>query len=429
MKAMKRGLRRGIAVALATSVVGLLPMAQSASAADPTVVKMAHTPASVLGILINTVIDEGLDTKNDFKIEAVPVAAAPAILAGMVGGTIDLTGATIDNFIAWQMTTPMTVWRENLSAPFWEIIVRKEFADQNGIKAGSDYKAVMTALAKSNVGVVAKAGASEFMWLQLAQGAGITYSGAIVPGLATAPTIQAALVAKTVDAVITYEPFATLMVQSGYAMSPFSIREGAKGLPDVVRAPGLSLGGPSSWFNANKALTKKIDKAFDEAAVWLKAPKNFAKAVARLQKYAGVDNATAIALLKVNLNYFSSTGSMNLEAWNRVGQWYKDTNQAVTKGVLLQARDFVYNLSAKEIVPVKKGASISIKNLATTLGLFPKSDSKVTATSFTTKICVVTGSNIVTKAAGTCEIGIQVVDKGAKNFQNRSSKAAITVKK
>jgi len=176
-------------------------------------------------------------------------------------------------------------------------------------------------------------------------------------------------------------------------------------------------------------LAKKIDKAFDEAAIWLKTPKNFAKAVARLQKYAGIDNATAIALLKVNLNYFSSTGSMNLEAWNRVGQWYKDTNQAITKGALLQARDFVYNLSAKEITPVKKGASISVKNLATTLGLFPKSDSKVTATSFTTKICVVTGSNIVTKAAGTCEIGIQVVDKGAKNFQNRSSKAAITVKK
>lgn len=429
MKAIKRGLRRGIAVALATGVVGLLPMAQSASAADPTVVKMAHTPASVLGILINTVIDEGLDTKNDFKIEAVPVAAAPAILAGMVGGTIDLTGATIDNFISWQMTTPMTVWRENISAPFWEIIVRKEFADQNGIKAGSDYKAVMTALAKSNVGVVAKAGASEFMWLQLAGGAGINYTGAIVPGLATAPTIQAALVAKTVDAVIAYEPFATLMVQSGYAMSPFSIREGAKGLPDVVRAPGLSLGGPSSWFNANKALARKIDKAFDEAAIWLKTPKNFAKAVERLQKYAGIDNATAIALLKVNLNYFSSTGSMNLEAWNRVGQWYKDTNQAVTKGQLLQARDFVYNLSAKEIAPVKKGASISIKNLATTLGLFPKSDSKVTATSFTTKICRVTGGNVVTRAAGTCEVGIQVVDKGAKNFQNRSSKAAITVKK
>jgi ABC-type nitrate/sulfonate/bicarbonate transport system substrate-binding protein len=429
MRAIKKGFRRGIAVALAASAVGVLPAAHSVQAADPTVVKIAHTPASVLGILINTVIDEGLDTKNNFKVEAVPVAAAPAILAGMVGGTIELTGATIDNFIAWHMTTPMTVWRENISAPFWEIIVRKEFAEQNGIKAGSDYKAVMTALAKSNVGVVAKAGASEFMWLQLAGGAGINYSGTIVPGLATAPTIQAALIAKTVDAVITYEPFATLMVQSGYAVSPFSIRDGAKGLPDVVRAPGLSLGGPSSWFNANRAVAVNIDKAFDEAATWLKTPKNFAKAVARLQKYAGVDNTTAIALLKVNLNYFSSTGSMNLEAWNRVGQWYKDTNQPITKGTLLQAKDFAFNLSAKEIKPVKKGASINVTELATSLKLYPRSNSKVTATSFTKKICVVSGASIVTKAAGVCEVGIQVVDKGSKNFQNRSSKAAITVKK
>lgn len=429
MKKNRKGFRRCLAAAVAIGAIGLLPLSGPASAADPVVVKFAHTPASVLGILLNTVIDEGLDTKNGFKVEAVPVAAAPAILAGFVGGSINLSGATIDNFISWQMSTPMTVWRENISAPFWEIIVRKEFADQNGIKSGSDYKTVMAALAKSNVGVVSKAGASEFMWLQLAGGAGITYTGTIVPGLATAPTIQAALTAKTVDAVIAYEPFATLMVQNGLAMSPFSIREGAKGLPDVVRAPGLSLGGPSSWFNENKDLAVKIDKAFDEAATWLRTPKNFAKAVERLQKYAGVDNATAIALLKVNLNYFSANGNMNLAAWDRVGQWYKDTNQAVVKGTLLQAKDFVYNLSAKDIPPVKKGKSLEVRDLATALKLYPKSTSKVTATSFTKKICVITGTQVVTKAAGICEVGIQVVDKGAVKYANRSSKTAIKVKK
>jgi hypothetical protein len=33
------------------------------------------------------------------------------------------------------------------------------------------------------------------------------------------------------------------------------------------------------------------------------------------------------------------------------------------------------------------------------------------------------------KKDGVCEVGIQVVDKGAKNFQNRSAKTTITVKK
>jgi hypothetical protein len=221
------------------------------------------------------------------------------------------------------------------------------------------------------------------------------------------------------------------MVQAGYAVSPFSIRDGAKGLPDVTRAPGLSLGGPSDWFNkpGNIDLAKKADKAFDEAVAWMKAPKNFAKAVSLLQSKSGLDNATSIAALKQNLNYFSSNGNMNLAAWDRVGQWYKDTNQAVVKGTLLQAKDFVYNLSAREIKPVKKGATIDLKTLATQLLLYPKADSKITGTSLSTKICTVSGGTLTMKKDGTCEIGVQVVDKGAKNFQNRSAKTTIVVKK
>ncbi len=431
MKSYKKNLRRGLAVALVAGAVGVVPMANSAQAADPVTINIAHTKTSVTGILLNAVMEQGFDVKNGIKFNPIEVAAAPQILAGFVSGTLDLTSATIDNFITWQMSKPMTVWREQVSAPFWEIIVRKDFADSKGLKVGTDYKTVMTALAASNVGVVSKNGASEYMWLQLVGGAGISYSGTVVPGLVSAATIQAAFAAKSVDAVIAYEPFATLMVQAGYAVSPFSIRDGAKGLPDVTRAPGLSLGGPSDWFNkpGNIDLAKKADKAFDEAVAWMKAPKNFAKAVSLLQSKSGLDNATSIAALKQNLNYFSSNGNMNLAAWDRVGQWYKDTNQAVVKGTLLQAKDFVYNLSAREIKPVKKGATIDLKTLATQLLLYPKADSKITGTSLSTKICTVSGGTLTMKKDGTCEIGVQVVDKGAKNFQNRSAKTTIVVKK
>lgn len=430
MKINRKGVQRRFALLLAIAGLGAVPFANSAHAADPVTVNIAHTKTSVTGIILNTVMEQGLDVKHGFKVNPIEVAAAPQILAGFVAGTLDLTSATIDNFIAWQMSKSMTVWREQVSAPFWEIIVRKEFADTNGLKKGSDYKTVMAALAKSNVGVVAKNGASEYMWLQLVGGAGISYSGTVVPGLLSAATIQAAFIAKSVDAVIAYEPFATLMVQNGSATSPFSIRDGAKGLPAVTRAPGLSLGGPSDWFNkpGNRELAKGIDKAFDEAIAWLKAPRNFAAGVALLQTKTGLDNPTSIAALKQNLNYFSSTGSMNLAAWDRVGKWYLDTNQAVVKGTLLQAKDFVFNLSARDIKPVKKGTTIELTNLAKTLLLYPKADSKITATSLTAKICTVSGTKLVTKKAGVCEVGVQVVDKTAKDFQNRSAKTTITVK-
>lgn len=430
MKPSRKGIHRGLAALVATTALGVVPFANHAQAADPVIVNIAHTKTSVGGLLTNVVMEFEFDVRNGFKLNPTEVAAAPQILAGFVSGSLDLTSATIDNYITWQMSKPMTVWREQMSSSFWEIVVRKDFADTNGLKVGSDYKAVMTALAKSNVGVVSKNGASEYMWLQLVAGAGINFSGTVVPGLVSAATIQAAFTAKSVDAVIAYEPFATMMVQNGSAISPFSIRDGAPGLPDVTRAPGLSLGGPSDWFNkpGNKELAVKIDKAYDEAVAYIKAPKNFPAVVALLQARTGLDNPTTIALLKQNINYFSSNGNMNLAAWDRVGQWYKDTNQAVVKGTLLQAKDFVVNLSARDIKPVKKGAKLSLRTLATQLLLFPKTDSKVTGTSLTTKICTVSGDVVTTKKDGICEVGIQVVDKGAKNFQNRSAKTTVTVK-
>ena len=428
MKFTRKGIRRGITAAVVAGAVGFAPVANSAHAADPVTINFAHTKASLTGILLNVVMDQGLDVKNGFKAVPTEVAAAPQILAGMVAGTIDLTSATIDNFITFQMTTPMTVFRQQMNVPFWELIVRKDFADANGLAKGTDYKTTMSKLAAAKVGVVSKSGASEFMWLQLAGGSGSTFTGTIVPGMVSAATIQAAFTAKSVDAVIAYEPFATMMVNNGMAISPFSIRDGATGMPDVARAPGFHVGGTSAWFYAHRELAKGVDKAYDEAIAWLKAPKNFAAAVALLQKNSGLDNATAIALLKQNLNYFSATGTEDLAAWDRVGQWYKDTNQAVVKGVLLGARDFVTDVSAKEIKPMKKGTTLSLKSLATELLLYPKSDSKLTGSSLSPKVCTITGGNVVMKKVGVCEVGVQVVDKGAKNFQNRSSKTNITVK-
>ena len=421
---------RRLAAATAATLVAGLPLASQAgaSSSSPVNVNIAHTKASVTGILVNAVMEQGFDTKNGIKLNPVEVAAAPAILAGFAGGSIDLTSATIDNFITWQMSMPMTAWREQISASFWEIIVRKEFADAN-IKKGATYKDVMTALAKSNVGVVAKGGASDFMWQQLVDGAGITWTGAAIPGAVSAATVQAQLTAKSVDAVIVYEPFATMMVQNGSAVSPFSIRDGAPGLPEVTRAPGLSLGGPTAWFQNNRTTAKNIDKAFDEGIAWLRAPKNFAKAVSLLQKYSGLDNATAITTLKQNLNYFSPNGNMNLAAWDRVGQWYKDKNIPVVKGQLLQAKDFVFNLSAREIKPMKVGQSMKLQTLATELLLYPKANSKISGSVQSKKNCTIKGDEVVMTKAGTCEVGVQVTDKGAKNFANRSAKTLITVKK
>lgn len=429
MKKTSKGLWGCIAASLAAiTIVG----APSAHADSTVTVNIASSKAGVTALMTNALIAKGFDVANGFSLNRVEVAAAPAILAGLVGGTIDVAPVTIDNSISFQKSVPVVAWREIMANPFWDFVIRKDYAEANGISATDTYASVMPKLAKANVGGPAKLGAAEFAWLQLAAGANVSWTGTFVPGVANLATATAQLTAKTIDVAMVFEPFGTQLVQQGLAVQPFSVRDGAAGLPDVIRAPGLTLVSTGTWFAKNKDLATKIDKAFDQAAAWLKDQKNFAASVRLLQDYnPTLDNATSVAIVKKSVNYFSSNGAINQEAWNRVGAWYKNTPYAdnvITKGSLFGAKDFVYDLSFRDIKPVKKGATLTALSLAKALNLSPNAKSVITLSSFTPTICAVVKSQIVAKASGVCEISVEVKNTAYKNLQSRSTRANITIK-
>jgi ABC-type nitrate/sulfonate/bicarbonate transport system substrate-binding protein len=429
MKKIKKGLWGCIAVSMAAATIVGAP---SAHADTPVTINIASSKAGVTALMTNALIQQGYDVANGFTLNRVEVAAANAILSGLAGGSIDIAPVTIDNAIAFQKQIPVVAWREIMANPFWDFVIRKDYADAQGITSKDSYATVMTKLAKANVGGPIKLGAADFAWQQLVAGANVTWTGTFVPGVANLATATAQLTAKSIDVAMVFEPFGTQLVQQGLAVQPFSVRDGAPGLPDVSRAPGLTMVSTGSWFAKNKDMAIKIDKAFDQAAAYLKNQKNFAKAVALLQEYnPTLDNPTSIAIVKKSVNYFSSNGAINQEAWNRVGAWYKNNaaaDAAVTKGSLFGAKDFVYDLSIRDIKPLKKGTSLSAASLAKSLNLNPNPKSVIKLLSFTPKICKVTGSQLEAKAAGLCEISVEVFNDGAKNFQTRSSRANITIK-
>lgn len=429
MKTNRKGLWGCIAASLAAITVAGAP---SAHADAPVTINIASSKAGVTALMTNVLIAKGYDQANGFTLNRVEVAAAPAILAGLVGGTIDVAPVTIDNTISFQKSIPMVAWREIMSNPFWDFVIRKDYADAQGITSKDSYATVMSKLAKANVGGPAKLGAAEFAWLQLVAGANVTWTGTFVPGVLSLATATAQLTAKTIDVAMVYEPFGTQLVQQGLAIQPFSVRDGAPGLPDVIRAPGLTLVSTSAWFTKNQATAVKIDKAFDEAAAWLKNQKNFAAAVQLLQDYnPTLDNPTAIAIVKKSVNYFSSNGAMNQDAWNRVGAWYKNTpyaDNAITKGSLFGAKDFVYDLSVRDIKPMKKGATLTAQSLAMSLNLSPNAKSVISIEALSPSICKVKGSKLEAKATGICEVSVSVTNTLNKNLQTRSTRTNITVK-
>ena len=103
MKTNRKGLWGCIAASLAAITVAGAP---SAHADAPVTINIASSKAGVTALMTNVLIAKGYDQANGFTLNRVEVAAAPAILAGLVGGTIDVAPVTIDNTISFQKSIP-----------------------------------------------------------------------------------------------------------------------------------------------------------------------------------------------------------------------------------------------------------------------------------------------------------------------------------
>ena len=156
---------RGVIGAVVSAALAL-PMSSVVHAADPVSVPMVTSPA--LGSMpVFVAIAKGFDVDNGIKFTENLFLTGPTIQAALVAGTVKFTAADTNNWIPWSAATgPYTAVRQINSAPFFDIVLRKGFlAEKTAGK--TDFATVMAALKGSNIGIVAKGGASEFVWTQL----------------------------------------------------------------------------------------------------------------------------------------------------------------------------------------------------------------------------------------------------------------------
>jgi ABC-type nitrate/sulfonate/bicarbonate transport system substrate-binding protein len=402
----------------------------AAHAADLITVPVVTSP-SIGSLAVFIAGKEGLDVANGIKFTENLFTTGPTIQAALVSGTVKFTAADTNNWIPWSAATgPYTVIRQLSNAPFFDIIFRKGFlAEKTGGK--TDFATVMAALKSSNIGIVAKGGAAEFVWTQLVQGAGIAWTGAVV-GTPSAALIEAGFISKNIDAALTYEPLLTQLVSKGVAEEAFSTREKSKGVPaSVTEVPGLLLGARSDFLATpeGRDIAKRVDKTYDAAIKWMRAPKNFPALVEMAQIKMGISNADAIASLKRSLNYYSTTGVINSKAIDAAGAWYAANQSALVKGKTYSAAEMVFDVSSREQAPIKVGVTLSSKTVASLLGLAPRRLSKITMTTDTPKNCKVTSAGVTATKAGACSLLVTVKDPSTGATSTRYARTFITVKK
>jgi ABC-type nitrate/sulfonate/bicarbonate transport system substrate-binding protein len=423
---------RGIMGAVISAALAL-PVSSVAHAADPVSVPMVTSP-SLGSMPVFVAIAQQFDTDNGIKFTENLFLTGPTIQAALVAGTVKFTSADTNNWIPWSAATGAgiggyTAIRQVNSAPFFDIVLRKGFlAEKTAGK--TDFATVMAALKGSNIGIVAKGGASEFVWTQLVQGSGITWTGAVV-GAPSAALIEAGFTSKNIDAAISYDPLLTQLVNKGAAETAFSIRENDKGVPAVTQVPGLLLGARSDLFATaeGRDLAKRVDKTYDAAITWMRNPRNFPALVELTQTRLSLSNADAIAAWKQNLNYYSTVGAINKAAIDAAGVWYAANQSALVKGKTYSSADLVFDVSAREVKALKVGQTVTGVALAKFLGLAPKRLSKITLTTTTAKNCKVSTSSVTMTKAGSCSVLVSVKDAVDIQTASRYARTFITVKK
>ena len=433
--------RKIIALSLVVGAVGMAGAsgvdAKTAACTSTTKLNWAGQSAAIGAIPLNVALKYDLDAKYCMDISVVEVASGSQILAAIVGKSADVTTGTIDNFMGWQSTKAMTVFREIQTAPFFDVVVRKDFAEANGLTAKSDFKTVMAALAKGKLGITSAGGASEATWKQLISGAGTSLTGVLVPGALSAATIAAQFTAKTTDAVITWEPNTTLLTEgltddaAPLAVELFKLKEPSAGMPKETDTPGLTLGASTDWFLANQALAKNIDAMLDESIAWAKNPKNFAKVVELVVEKSKISNARAISITKRYLNYFNPSGAINRGAWDLTGPWFAANLPTVVKGNTYTSANFVYDFSERQIKALGVKKAYSGDSLAKALDLAVRPGSKIAITTTTPSVCKVTATGIEGKKVGTCDLTVTVTDKKAvgQQAQSRFARTFLVIKK
>jgi len=141
------------ALGMIAAAAAITSPAQAATCTTTTKIALAGQSAAVGAVPFNVAIANDIDAKYCIDLSVVEVVSGAQTLAAHEGGTAQVTVGTVDNFMGWNATAAMTVFREVQTAPFFDVVVRKDFYEAN--LKGKKFADQMKALAGAKLGITA----------------------------------------------------------------------------------------------------------------------------------------------------------------------------------------------------------------------------------------------------------------------------------
>jgi NitT/TauT family transport system substrate-binding protein len=258
-----------LAIGLALTVFATQSIAQA-----PQVVKYQEYPGSIIHIVNWAMVEKGFCERQKIKCVPVYLASGPLAQQAAAAGSVDIIYSSIDVMMqAAAKGNDLQVIGAQITNNIYSLAVGNHVPQAN---ANAGYPANMRDLKGRKVGVSARGSATEMYTKSLLRGAGMEPDSVIFVAVGSPSTAFAALSAKQVDAVLSWDPVPALCAGTGVCRVAVDLRKG-EGPSELQSMNGgfVAYQARREYVEKNSAAVDAFLRASAEATTWTKDPANF----------------------------------------------------------------------------------------------------------------------------------------------------------
>jgi NitT/TauT family transport system substrate-binding protein len=267
-------------VAISTSSAAL---AQDKPNGGDTQIRVQEYPGSILGIPMWVAIEKGFCKNYNIRCSTVGLASGPLGLQTLAAGSIEATFASNEvNLMAASRGNEIQLVVGHSPNNYYTLNVSSDYPLPNRSKG---YPESMKDLKGAKVGVTARGSGIEIVTRALLQGAGMKGDDVTYVAVGAPATSYPALLAKQIDASVSFEPFNTLCLAQKTCVELVSPGKG-EGPANMLAMNGgfASFTMRKNFVQSNPKATEAFIAAVRDAITWAKDPKNYDELVAITKK-------------------------------------------------------------------------------------------------------------------------------------------------
>lgn len=265
--------RSRLVKSLLASAVVATGVAALPAHAQKQVVRYQEYPGSIIHLANWAMKEKGFCDKQGLDCQTVLLASGPLAQQAAAAKSVDLIVSSMDVMLqAASKGNDLMVVGSMMTNNIYSLSVGTTVPQPN---RAAGYPGNMKDLADKRIGVSARGSATEMYTKALFAGAGVPSDKVTFIAVGGPPSAYAALSAKQVDAILSWDPVPALCNATKECNVAVDMRKGQG--PDEVKAMN---GGFVVWqarreyVEKNPATIEKFLRAQDEAFAWIRDPKN-----------------------------------------------------------------------------------------------------------------------------------------------------------